>query len=117
VGYKSTNDGRAATDGQAEEDEPIPEELAACRGCTAQDEAVDKIVGWATLKDYPIHVGISIEVEDWVGGDTHELPFWEETTYLPFIGSAAEMYNWLVETMRGRSLSHGLPRGMPPTFE
>jgi hypothetical protein len=117
VGCKSTNDGRAARDGQAEEDEPIPEDLAALRGWLVHDEAVHKITRWTTLKIHPTHVGISLAIGDWVGNDLHEIQFWEATNCLPFIGSAAELYNWPDETLRGRSRSQSLPRGMPHTFE
>jgi hypothetical protein len=71
---------RAATEGQ---EEPIAEELAEFRGSSKKDEAVHTVIGWATLKDYPIHVGISIEVPDQVGNDTHEIQLREESTYLP----------------------------------
>jgi hypothetical protein len=114
VGYKSTNDVRAATDGQ---EEAIPEELADFRGWTGKDEEVHKLVSWTTLKDYPTHIGISLEIEDRVGDGSHEIQFWERVLDLPPIGSAAEMYNWLVETLRSRSRSNRLPRAMPPTFE
>jgi hypothetical protein len=79
------------TDGQAEEDEPIAEELAEYRGWAKQDKAVRSVISWTTLKDYPTHVGIALEIEDWVGNSTHEIQYWEEARFLPLIGSAADL--------------------------
>jgi hypothetical protein len=40
-----------------------------------------------------------------------------DPTFSPPIGSAAELYAWMVETVRGRSHLNSLPNGMPPMFE
>jgi hypothetical protein len=99
------------------DDEPdqTDEELAILRGAKKY-EAVHKLISWTTLKDCPTHAGISLESRNWVGPDSHEVQYWETTTFLPPIGSAEEMYNWFVETLLSRSRSHSLPSGIPPAF-
>jgi hypothetical protein len=94
---------------------PMDDELAILRGAK-KDEAVHKLISWTTLKDYPTHVGISLEIRNWVSPDSHEIQYWETTTFLPPICSAEEMCNWFVETLLSRSRSHSLPSGMPPAF-
>jgi hypothetical protein len=101
----------------ADDGTPIDESLAAFGGWTRKDEAVHKLISWTTFKDYPTQIGISLEVPDWVGSDTHEIQYWEEATFLPPISSAAEAYQWLMETLANRSNQRRLPRGMPPMFE
>jgi hypothetical protein len=115
VGYVSPNTGQDQN--QTPPDQAAIDELARLRGWSEKDEAFHKILSWTTRKDYPTHIGISLEIQDQVGKNTHEIQFWEKATFLPPIGSGAELYNWLVETIRERSRTSSLPRGMPETFE
>jgi hypothetical protein len=112
VDYKTSHEVRPADDGI-----PIDESLAAYRGWTQKDGAVHKLISWTTRNDYPTHIGISMEIPDWVGSEIHEIQFWEEARFLPSIGSVKELYTWFVETLANRSRTKGRPRGMPPEFE
>jgi hypothetical protein len=65
-------------------------------------------------------IGISLPIKDWVGEEYHEIQFWEETgDFPPMDHPASEVYNWLLGTLRARSVmgGGGVPRGMPLTFE
>jgi hypothetical protein len=88
-------------------------EIARVRGLTERDEAAHKALSWATLKDYEIHVGISLEVPDPVGDDTHEVRYWESAKSIPFIAFTNELYDWFAQTISTRSSSGALPEGMP----
>jgi hypothetical protein len=112
VDYETAHEVRPADDGI-----PIDESLAAYRGLTQKDEAVHKLISWTTRKDYPTHIGISLEIPDWVGSETHEIQFWEHARSVPWIGSARELYMWFAKTLTNRSKTGKLPTGMPPLFE
>jgi hypothetical protein len=98
VGYHTSDDVKPADDGT-----PTDESLLAWRGWAKKDEEVHRLIGWPTLKDYPTHVGISLEVPDCVGSETHEIQFWEVATFLPPINLAAELHISFVDTLRNRS--------------
>jgi hypothetical protein len=113
VSYVSANQAQSAGE-ELEEDE----ELAMLRGTLKIDEEVGKLTAWTTRKDYPTLVGISLPVRDWVGEESHEIQFSEETTKpIPVREHpASEMFDWLVGRILGRA-EHGiLPSGMPDTF-
>jgi hypothetical protein len=101
VGYVSPNTGQDQN--QSPPDPAAFEELARLRGWSEKDDAVHIVLSWTTRKDSPTHIGIWLEIPDQVGENSHEFQFWEKATYLPPIGSVAELYNWLVETIRWRS--------------
>jgi hypothetical protein len=88
-----------AADGGLEEDP----ELSRLRGVARVNEGVHSLVSWTTRKDYPILIGISLPVKDWVGTDYHEIQFWEETVE-PILceHTPTDAYKWLVNRMRER---------------
>jgi hypothetical protein len=115
--YKSANESMQV-DGQ--EEEPQDEGLARLRGQASPDEEVHELLSWTCLEDYPMIIGISLPIKDWVGEEYHEIQFWEEATDLPSMEHpAGETYTWLLERFRSRSVmgGGGIPRGMPETFE
>jgi hypothetical protein len=115
VGYTSPNTGQEQS--QTPPDQDAIDELARLRRPSEKDEAVHKLISWTTRKDYPTHIGISLEIQDPVGENTHKIQYWEETKWLPFVSTAEELCNWFAEIIRGRSQTYSLPLGMPETFE
>jgi hypothetical protein len=115
TGYRSANESRQA---EGQEEESQDEEVLRLRGQTKANEEVHKGLSWTCRKDYPLEVGISLPIWDWVGEESHEIQYWEEVTE-PFAAGnpAIDVYNWLLERFRARSESGRIPRGMPETFE
>jgi hypothetical protein len=74
--YSSPYSGRTV-EGQREE--PPDEELQRFRGLSKKDEEVHAMVSWTTLESYPLKIGISLPIQDPVGGELHEGQLWEET--------------------------------------
>jgi hypothetical protein len=71
VRYVSPN--TAQDQNQSPSDQAAVDELAKLRGWAEKDEAVHKILSWAIRKDYPVHVGISLEIPDPIGTETYEV--------------------------------------------
>jgi hypothetical protein len=57
--YRTSDEVRPADEGI-----PIDASLAELRGWTQKDEAVHKLISWTTRRDYPTHIGISLEIPD-----------------------------------------------------
>jgi hypothetical protein len=70
--YKSAND---STQGDGQDGESQDESLLRLRGQLSPDEAVHKLVSWTCLEDYPMIIGISLPIKDWVGEEYHEIQF------------------------------------------
>jgi hypothetical protein len=117
TGYRSAYESRQA---EGQEEEPQDEEVLRLRVLAKANEEVHKLLSWTCRKDYPLVIGISLTLRDWVGDEFHEIQFWEETTE-PFTteNPATDVHNWLLERFRARLVSEnqGGPRGMPETFE
>jgi hypothetical protein len=90
-------------------------ELARLRGTAERSASVHKEISWATRKDYEIHVGITLEIAGPVGEASHEIRYWEFTTFLPPISSANDLDDWLAQQLLLRNQEHTLPIGMLPT--
>jgi hypothetical protein len=76
-----------------------PTELAdldRLRGISEKNEEVQKALGSAIRKDKEIHVGITLEINDQVGDETHEIRYWETTFDPQMMATAAELCAWLV---------------------
>jgi hypothetical protein len=84
-------------------------ERARLRGVSERDTSVHKAVSWATGKNCGIHVGISLEIADPVGEDSHEIRYWEHTKVLWPISSAHELYSCLVQQLPIRALPNDIP--------
>jgi hypothetical protein len=88
------------------------------RGLSCSDEDTHKLVSWATRKDYPTWIGISLPIKNWVGEDYHEIQFWEDTAEpIQFAHTAIGAYDWLMNRFRSRAANQMLPIGMPDKFE
>jgi hypothetical protein len=61
-------------------------ELARIRGIAGMDSSVNTAISWATLKDYEIHIGISLEIAEPIGDASHKIRSGEFTKLLPMIG-------------------------------
>jgi hypothetical protein len=96
VGYHSQYDGANVPKGIEEETPPDPE-LLRLRGEAMRDEEVHGILSWTTRKGYQLMVGVSLPIDDPVGGDCHEGQLWEEVREELMITEkhAEAMYNWL----------------------
>jgi hypothetical protein len=92
-------------------------ELARIRGTEDPEISVHKAIGWATLNDYEIHVGISLEIADGVGRASHEIRYWEFTKFLHQIGSANELCDSFAQQFILLSPNRQLPASMAPTGE
>jgi hypothetical protein len=44
----------------------------------SKDQEVHLLLSWTTRKNYPTLIGISLPIQDPVGGDLHEVQLWEE---------------------------------------
>jgi hypothetical protein len=71
VGYHSQYDGANVPKG-IDEEIPADPELLRVRGEEKKDEEVDRLISWTTRKSYPTLVGISLPIQDPVGGEFHE---------------------------------------------
>jgi hypothetical protein len=99
---------------------PDPEEIAQLekhRGLAGADQAVCKVIGWATRKDYEIHVGVSLEIPDAIRDASHGIQHWEIASFFRQIGSSRYLHIWLREQLRNRSPAGVLAQGMPETNE
>jgi hypothetical protein len=117
VGYHSQYDGANVPKG-IEEKIPTNPELLRLRGEVKRDEEVHMLVSWTTRKSYPTLAGISLPIQDPVGGEFHEGKLWEEVTEDLMIAEkhAQAMYEWLKLRLRERSSQNMLPEGMPETI-
>jgi hypothetical protein len=118
VGYHSQYSGGAADQGE-EEEVPPDTELLRLRGESQRDEEVHRFISWTTRKDYQLTIGISLPIQDPVGGDCHEGQLWEEVIEeLIITEKHAEMvYEWLSQRLISRSILRDLPAGMPISVE
>jgi hypothetical protein len=117
TGYHSQYETRAADHG--EEDDQADPELLRLRGEAQRNEEVHGIMSWTTRKDYQLMVGISLPIQNPVGGDCHQGQLWEEVTEeLMFTEKHAEkMYDWSSQRLSSRSTLRILPLGMPEKIE
>jgi hypothetical protein len=94
VGYHSPYETKPVD--KDEEDVPYPE-LLRLRGEAQKDEEVFKLIAWTTRKDYQTLIGISLPIDDPVGGDCHEGQLREEVDEPILITEkhAEKIYNWL----------------------
>jgi hypothetical protein len=118
VGYHSQYDGANVPEGIEEEIPPDPE-LLRLRGEAKRDKEVHSLISWTTRKSYPTLIGVSLPIQDPVGGEFHEGQLWEEVTEdLIIQGKHAQiMYEWLMGRLKVRSSENMLPEGMPETVE
>jgi hypothetical protein len=114
VGYDSQNQG---TENTKVELPPDPE-LLRMRGEEKKDEEVHRMISWTTSKDYATMLGISLPIQDPVGGEFHEGQLWEEVPGdLPIEEKHAETaYGWLMDKLRRRSSECMLPVDMPTSI-
>jgi hypothetical protein len=115
VGYHSQYQGATESRGEDPEEEATDPELLRIRGETKRDEEVHMLISWTTRKDYPTWVGISLPIQDPVGGEYHEGQLWEavEEELMIEENHAQVVYEWLMFRLRGRSSQNMLPEGMP----
>jgi hypothetical protein len=105
--------------GLSSEDLDEDPELARLRGTAKVDDEVHMLLGWTTREGYPLNVGISLPIRNWVGEGYRPIQFWEEVDESLQIAEhhAATMYGWLCERLAGRSQASRLPAGMPDVFQ
>jgi hypothetical protein len=75
------------------------------------------MISWTTRKDYPLLVGISLQIADQSYDGAHEAQLWEEVGTELIVGDnhAEMMYTWLKDRFISRSTAQSLPVGMPET--
>jgi hypothetical protein len=117
VGYHSLYENRPADHG--EEEDKIDQEPLRLRGEAQKNEEVHKILSWTTMKGYKLLVGISLPIQDPVGGDYHKAQLWEEVAEELMFGDkqALGMYIWLSHGLCSRSTARALPAGMPDLID
>jgi hypothetical protein len=74
IGYDSQNQGTENLQMEAPQDPELPR----VRGESMINEEVHKLISWTTRKNYMPWVGISLPIQDPVGGEYHEGQLWEE---------------------------------------
>jgi hypothetical protein len=88
--------------------------VARLRSEVGKDEAIVEAIECGTRKDYPIFVGVSLEIPDAVGDESHEIRFFEEERFFPMTSNAEELFQWLCDRIRSRSPSRTGIQSMPP---
>jgi hypothetical protein len=109
-GYVSPNEQKES---QIPDDQAALEEIRRLRGSSTRDEEVHKVLSSATRKNYEVNVGIPLEIPDPVGGESHEIRYWEISKNCPTVSSANELYVALAQKLSERSLDGALPIGIP----
>jgi hypothetical protein len=108
--YTSPNEQKTS---KIQDDPGALEELRRSRGLEGGNEAVHKILSWANRKNYEVHVGISLEIPDTEGSESHEIRYWESSRDWPMLQTAAELYTSLAQRLTLRSSKGVIPIGMP----
>jgi hypothetical protein len=109
TGYDSSNQ---TTDAPQGPEDPEPLRL---RGVARVDQEIHGLFSWTIRKNHPTYIGVSLPIRDPVGGDFHEIQFWEETVEpIQFDQNSKGVYGWLLTRMseRGR-----IPQNMPARLE
>jgi hypothetical protein len=118
VGYPSQYQGVDVPKGIEEELPPDPERLRV-RGEAERDEEVHRLISWTTRKNYPTFVGISLPIQDPVGGEFHEGQLWEDVLGDLIIEDkhVEQFYSYLSERLRAPSSENMLPVDIPASIE
>jgi hypothetical protein len=89
------------------------------RGLSKKDELVHAMVSWITLESFRSRVGISLPIQDPVGGDFHEGQLWEQTDEQWVVESdhANYVYSWLANRFTARGSARAFPAGIPESID